>query len=225
MRVSIDDSILTDIADAIRDKKESTDTYAPQEMAGEISSIAGIIPTGTINITANNTYDVTQYASASVNVPSDPSEFIAGELTTGTSTVSSLYKLIKKLPSNLTVSGTSLQNSCRNCIGLIEAELIDTTGVENMNGMFNGCSNLEKVPVFNTSSITNFNYMFGNCPKLTDESLENILTMCINATSYSGNKTLSELGLVTNLSIYTSARIQGLSNYQDFINAGWTIGY
>ena len=67
----IDDSILTAIANAIRTKLSSSDTYKPSEMATAIGSISGggITPTGTISITTNGTTDVTQYASANVQIP------------------------------------------------------------------------------------------------------------------------------------------------------------
>ena len=66
----IDDSILTAIANAIRTKLSSSDTYKPSEMATAIGSISGgITPTGTKQINTNGTHDVTAYASAEVNVP------------------------------------------------------------------------------------------------------------------------------------------------------------
>ena len=67
--LTITDSLLTDIADAIRAKNGSTDEYTPAQMATAIANIpGGITPTGTINITQNGTVDVTQYAYAAVSV-------------------------------------------------------------------------------------------------------------------------------------------------------------
>lgn len=146
-----------------------------------------------------------------------------------------------------TSSATNMRTMFTNCSSLRSIGLIDTSNVTNMSGMFNNCSSLTvipqfntslvsdmsnmfygataltTVPVLNTSSVTNFESMFQNCRNLTNDSLNNILTMCINASSYSGTKTLYQLGFRSNN--YSAARIQALSNYNDFITAGWTIGY
>ena len=72
--VTISDSILTDIADAIRSKNGTENTYKPAQMPDAIEAISGggITPTGTkqISITQNGTTteDVTNYANAEIAV-------------------------------------------------------------------------------------------------------------------------------------------------------------
>ena len=67
-------SSLTSVADAIRDKCETTSELVfPEGFVSAIGSIVkdggGITPVGTINITTNGEHDVTNFASANVNVP------------------------------------------------------------------------------------------------------------------------------------------------------------
>lgn len=87
-KVLITEGYLSDIADAIREKKSSEDTYTPAEMADAIESIqTGITPTGTksVSITSNGTTteDVTNYASVeiAVNVPSSSPTLVTKNIT------------------------------------------------------------------------------------------------------------------------------------------------
>ena len=108
----------------------------------------------------------------------------------------------------------------KNCSSLVTAPTITNFGsITAMNGFFNGCTLLENIPVYDTSAITSWSNAFANCTSLTDTSLDNILQMCIGATSYNGTKKLSTLGVN---SIYDSI-IPTLDHYNDFITAGWII--
>ena len=116
---------------------------------------------------------------------------------------------------------TDMLNMFSGCTSLTTIPLLNTSSVTNIAGMFNGCTNLTTIPQLNTGNVTNMTNTFSGCTSLSNTSLNNILAMCINATSYIGTKTLATIGLTS----IQATTCQGLSNYQDFIDAGWTTGY
>ena len=87
--------------------------------------------------------------------------------------------------------------------------------------MFKNCSKLTTIPLLDTNKVTYMQNMFFGCTNLTDESLNNILAMCTNATSYTNTKTLKYIGLTSD----QANRCKILSNYSAFTSAGWTTGY
>lgn len=113
--VLVQDTSLQNIADAIRSKNGTQNTYKPSQMADAITNIpsGGITPTGTINITANGTHDVTNYASAEVNVPagSEPSLGTKSITANGTYTASDdgidgYSEVTVNVPTGTTPTGT-----------------------------------------------------------------------------------------------------------------------
>lgn len=126
-------------------------------------------------------------------------------------------------PNYNTPNVTNMSEMFRNCTSLTTVPQYNTGNATNMSSMFNGCSALENVPIFNAAKVTNMNDMFSGCTSLTDTSRDNILQMCVGASVYTGTKTLARLGF--NRNMYTAASWQALPSYNDFINAGWSIGY
>ena len=125
--------------------------------------------------------------------------------------------------------------------------LFDTTNVRTMEEMFYGCPNLKTIPQMNTAKVTNMRRMFAyspnlvdvpiletknvtgtgmremfySCSLLSDESLNNIMTMCLNAVKITTStyKKLSYIGI----SGTALERCKELENYQSLLNAGWTL--
>lgn len=126
---------------------------------------------------------------------------------------------LKMIPLLDTSKVTSMKQMFESCIQLETVPLLDTSKVVNMLRMFTNCAQLKTIPLLNTSEVTNMCDMFEGCNSLSDESLNNILQMCINATNYGPSHDKSLAGLGINFDQIKKCR--NLSNWEDFLNAGW----
>ena len=132
-------NFLTDVADAIREKKGTTDTILASNFDTEIASIES---GGDIN------------------------EYLSDTITKGNNSLGGWTKTIKKMRSPLTVEGTSAEYMFYNC-PVNELPQLDTSNVTNMSHMFTSCTNLTTIPQINTSNVTNMRNMFSGCTNLT----------------------------------------------------------
>ncbi len=98
--------------------------------------------------------------------------------------------------------------------------LFNTENVTDIRMMCYNCTSLQTVPQFNTSKVTKMQNAFNSCTSLSNESLNNIMAMCINS-AVTANKTLQYIGL----SSTQAETCQTLSNWDDFVTAGWSTGY
>ena len=144
--------------------------------------------------------------------------------TSNVETMSNMFNACSQLttiPLLDTSNVTTMSNMFYACSQLTTIPLLDTSNVTTMSYMFYACSQLTTIPLLDTSNVTNMNNMFSNCSNLSNETLNNILEICINAILYKGTKTLKQIGI----SSTQATTCQSLSNWNDFVSAGWSTGY
>lgn len=139
-----------------------------------------IIPSGEINISQNGTYDVTDKASANVNIP---------EKVLGTKTITSngTYKAVDDnldgySEVEVETSGVNIwdyfieqvpSNQGEFIYYIKKLPVVDTSNLRTAKYMFSGFMNLQEVPFIDTSKVTTMSSMFLNCSKLTEVPLLN----------------------------------------------------
>lgn len=90
-KVLVTEQYLNDIADAIREKNGSSETYTPAQMAGAVNALYPE-PSGSLDITQNGTVDVKSKASANVNVPNSYAAADEGKVVSGGALVAQTSK-------------------------------------------------------------------------------------------------------------------------------------
>ena len=177
----------------------------------------------TTTISPDDGYDGLSSVSVTTNVV--PSNFYD---TLNKDTFSRIfgYWLIKEIPSfTLNSNVTSLLNCFNGFYEMIKIGYFNTINVTNFSSCFSGCNKLQDLPLLDFSSATTLTSVFSACFAFNNTSLDNILQMCAGASNYTGTKTLQYLFNSNMSSYYPSSTIQGLAHYQDFLDAGWTIGW
>lgn len=181
-KVLVSEENLTNIANAIREKNGETTTYKPSEMAGAIQNISS----GSLTITENGIYDVTNYASANVNVSSGGSSGIKIEFQTYTPTEDEITHTfthnLGTVPDIIMIyhgcmpSFYSKQST--------EATLISAWGLKRNSTIFsNGQSRYARNFYCISQNASNDEY--GKCGMNFDDGIESTSTSCLlkNATS------------------------------------------
>lgn len=113
--------------------------------------------------------------------------------------ISQMFYECTKL-TNITIDNTSnvttLNNTFYQCSSLVTAPAMDTGKVTDFQSGFRYCSELVNVPQYDWSAVTKANNVFSDCPKLSDESINNIMAMCISATNYTQTKSFYSIARV-----------------------------
>lgn len=111
--------------------------------------------------------------------------------------------------------------SCHNLISVNKIE----GALQSCVRMFANCEKLVTIPELDCSNLNSnvaMQDMFDKCPMLSNESLNNILNTCAKSSiTKSSYKILKSIGLTSD----QATTCEGLSNYQAFLDAGWTTGY
>lgn len=201
-------AVFTDIANAIRGKKGTTDQIKPINMADEIMNLTsggGRSLKALLDATKSCYYLFNQYKGTSVNGLISYSD---------------------------TSNVTNMSHMFYCCSSLTTIPQLDTSKVKIMDGMFYNCSSLTTVPQLDVSSVTDMSNIFKNC-----SSLKSILMTGINGyLNISASTNFEKSDLVTilnNLATVTSTKtltmgstnLAKLTDEEKAIatNKGWTL--
>lgn len=194
--VTINDNHLKDIANTIRSKNETENTYKPSEMAGAINELV------------RDDYYIDAEIAKDVN-----SDYL-------------LNRLVVRLPYLETSHMTTLSYAFQRCNRLIEMQELDAGNIINVNQAFASCSSLEDFGglkdlgkaylTTQSANYTNYKLNLSNASALTHESLMNVINKLYD---------IASLGVQTQQVDLTGTSLELLTPEEIAIatDKGWTV--
>ena len=218
-KIIVNDDVVMDL---------TTDTVTSEDVkagvtfhtkSGDVEVGTLTAPAGIIEISTNGIHDVTNYASANVDITPTLQEKTATE--NGEVVADDGYDGLRKVVINVSSSGGEdmLQarlDATNDASYLMYSftgdnvdflENLDLSRTTNAYCMFNGCTNIKTIPELNTQNIPNMEAMFNGCsnlesvPKLHTDSAENLHQLFSQCTK-----------LVTVPSELNTSKCTGMSN-------------
>lgn len=224
--------LFTDIANAIRGKKGTSDAIPAQNFASEITNL----PSGG----GANISDYFETNRSTNNLPCLLARFvkqfpqITAPVVTNFSRAFDGFDLITEIDfTNIDkLNATNMYYMFGNCTNLASINMngFNTSDVLNMQGMFYNCRSITSLDLsdMNTSKATMMTTMFSNCIKLTSLDLSNFDTSnvsamnqmfdnctrltSLNISNFSGNSVTTVNTMFRNCSNLASLNISGLQN-------------
>ena len=181
-----------------------------------------ILENGESEIEPSEGYDAISKVNLVVDVPTG-TDYSKYGYNNGIPLINEQTPIMDTIQTNWDSSQTSGYRAFYDRGDIIIFPYIDTSNITNAREFFAESSRLVQIPKLDFSNVTNNNHyhMFSSCYYLDRDSVNTILLMCSEMSLITSNKTLSYMGVsVTNPYI---GDITTYSNYQAFINAGWTI--
>lgn len=189
-KVLIEESNLQAIADSIRAKNGTQETYLPSEMSTAIDNISGGggvpdwsqigyegVPDSLIDTFnySKNIYDDWDDTAINISEKFEEDYLLTYMPMVNTNAVTNMNKMfyycysLKSIPLLNTSSVTDMGYMFYSCYSLKTIPLLDMSSVNTVECMFSECKNLISIPNINTSNSRNFGSMFSGC-----NNLENI---------------------------------------------------
>lgn len=134
---------------------------------------------------------------------------------------------LKEAELTLSPNATDARSVFEKCTSLVKAPLFETGKATSMAYFCSGCRSLTTLPEYNTSSVTaaGLGDFIKNCSQLTDESLDNMLKMCLKSKVLTNAaatwRTLKSVGFTQD----QLARCTNFESYNACLAAGWSTGY
>lgn len=152
---------LTDVADAIREKKGTTDAINPQDFSSEIASIES----GGGDMWGFDTIGYTPQNSAIDDII-NYSQTIKEEIANGKKSFGSDSQLVIFPNVDFSQIKTDGMNMFSGCYALAYLPFIDAINMTRMQGTFNQCSALQELHIRNTYNSWAFSSCFNGCTSL-----------------------------------------------------------